>query len=157
LNLKPIDSGVKTLQINQTADTSGSVSPASSPTANLRFGEIPEMKRGQKAKIVVNVDSASPFRSAVLGLLFDQSKLAVRSVKFGDAFGQNLANSNAVPFLNQGGKMFVSLSQNEGVGSSGVLAVIEVEALADGTPAITFDKDVLNFLTADGKNFAVKF
>jgi hypothetical protein len=40
---------------------------------------------------------------------------------------------------------------------SGVLAFIEVEALADGQPEITFERDVMNMLTADGKNFAVKF
>ena len=159
LNLKPIDSGVKTLQINQTADTSGGIAAVSSlPMAQLSFGELPELKKGQKAKIVVKVDGSSTFRSAVLGLRFDEQKLAVRSVKFGDVFGPAVMTTDQMPFLNQGGKMFVSLSLNEGVAaSSGTLAIIEVEARADGTPAITFDRDVLNFLTADGKNFTVKF
>ena len=39
---------------------------------------------------------------------------------------------------------------------AGTLAVIEIEVLADGVPVIAFDNDVLNFLSADGKNFAVK-
>ena len=159
LNVKPIDSGIKTLQINQTADTSGGIAAtATLPTAQLSFGELPELKKGQKAKILVKVDGSSTFRSAVLGLRFDEQKLSVRSVKFGDVFGPTVMSSDQMPFLNQGGKMFVSLSLNEGVAaSSGTLAIIEVEARADGTPAITFDKDVLNFLTADGKNFTVKF
>jgi len=55
--------------------------------------------------------------------------------------------------------MFVTLTSAKDVAenSSGILAYIEVEALADGKQEIAFDKDVLNFLTADGKNFVVKF
>ena len=39
---------------------------------------------------------------------------------------------------------------------SGVLAMIEVEALVDGKVEIKLEKDVLNLLAADGRNFAVK-
>jgi hypothetical protein len=55
--------------------------------------------------------------------------------------------------------MFVSLSSPKDVAenSSGILAYVEIEALADGKPEISFDADVMNMLTADGKNFAVKF
>jgi len=34
--------------------------------------------------------------------------------------------------------------------------VIEVEALVDGAFDVAIDKDVLNFLTEDGKNFAIR-
>ena len=37
----------------------------------------------------------------------------------------------------------------------GVLAYIEIEALVNGKPEISFDKDMLNFLTPDGKNFVI--
>jgi len=40
--------------------------------------------------------------------------------------------------------------------TGGMLAYIEIEALADGKPVITFQRDVLNVISADGKNFAVK-
>jgi hypothetical protein len=82
----------------------------------------------------------------------------VRIVTFGDVFGR-LANTSAPPFLNQNGKMYVSLSSLRGVAekNSGVLAYIEIEALADGKPEISLDADVLNMLTVDGENFAVKF
>ena len=70
-----------------------------------------------------------------------------------------IANSIATPFLNQNGKMFVSFSAGDKALSSteGVLAFVEVEALADGKPEIALEKDVLNFLSADGKNIPVKF
>ncbi|MBC7899390.1 MAG: hypothetical protein H7070_05000, partial [Saprospiraceae bacterium] len=177
LNLRPIDSSVKTLDIGKTADTSmqniepdqtpvampdaaavPAVSPA--PLAELQISaDMPVMKKGDKTKIAIMVKSTSLFRSAVLGLRFDDKKLAVRSVSFGDIFGAGIANTNAAPFLNQDGKMNVSLSLAQGtVGSgSGILAYVEIEALTDGKPEMTLEKDVLNFLAADGKNFAVKF
>ena len=49
------------------------------------------------------------------------------------------------------------VSNDTAANSSGVLAYIEIEALTDGKPEIVFDADVLNFLTADGKNFTVKY
>jgi hypothetical protein len=174
--LRPIDSGVKTLQVNHTSDssatsaiktlqpgteTSDAASSTASPTANVRFSSpLPEnMKKGDRARLAITVDGTKDFRSAVLGFRFDDKKLAVRTIMFGDVFGTDLANSNATPFLNQSGKTFVSLSVPQGVvqSHSGVLAVIEIEALADGQPSITFERDVMNLLTADGKNFVVKF
>jgi hypothetical protein len=67
-------------------------------------------------------------------------------------------NTSATPFLNQNGKTYVSLSAKDdsGAKSEGTLAIIEIEALADGRPEIVFDRDVLNFLTTDGKNFLIR-
>lgn len=175
LNVRPIDTGLKTLQIEQTSDTSAAkeplVEPApiivpsadrsdSSPTARLILPqELPVLKRGEKAKVLVNVNSSAAFRSAVLGLRFDDKKLAVRSVSFGDIFGSKIANTDAPPFLNEKGKMFVSLSLPEGVtlAPNGTLAVVEIEALADGKVELSLEKNVLNLLAADGRNFAMKF
>ena len=173
-NVKPIDSNVKTLQINPASDTSAGkltfqqtslkvAEPTpifNAPTADLQFvPNLPEMKTGEKTKIAIMVKSATAFREAVIGLKFDDKKIAVRTVSFGSVFGTDLAQTYAKPFLNENGKMFVSLSspKDTAQNSSGMLAYIEVEALADGRHEITFDKDILNFLTADGKNFVVKF
>ncbi len=174
--LKPIDNSVKTLQLNQTSDTTKAtdaplVQPVSTeptevktestsaPSVQIRLGsELPEMKVGEKIKIPVILQGSTAFRSGLIGLKFDEKRLAVRSVSFGDVFG-TLANTAATPFLNQNGKMFVSLSAKDETGAKadGTLAIIEIEALVDGKPEITFDRDVLNFLTIDGKNFQVKF
>jgi general secretion pathway protein D len=169
MNLVPIDSGVKTLQIKPTADTSNATQPdepvtqpavSGSPQVVLTLGSGPaEMKAGEKIRIPVMVKSSGPFRSAVLGLRFDDKKLAVRSVMFGDVFGMGTANTAATPFLNQNGKMYISLSMPDKAVSitDGVLAFVEIEALADGKPDIVLEKDVLNFIAADGRNFVVKF
>lgn len=170
LNLKPIDSSVKTLDITRTSNTlvepkavlpEATVAAAQPviPTAGFLMPEMPVLKAGEKAKIAILIDGSSAFRSAVLGLRFDDKKLAVKSVAFGDLFGPALANANAAPFLNQNGKMYVSLSVTDGVviGNAGTLAVVEIEALADGQVELAFEKEVLNVLAADGKNFTVKF
>lgn len=178
LNLKPIETSVKAIEVKQTSDTSVSqtetkgVLPiqaaetaketAANNTAVAELslpGMFKSMKVGEKAVIPVMVKSSAAFRSAVLGLRFDPAKLAVRSVSYGDVFGETMANTSAQPFLNQGGKMFVSFSLKEGVapGTFGILAYVEIESLDEGKPALMLEKDVLNFLTGEGKNFAVKF
>ena len=171
LNLKPIDTGVKTLHLNQTADTSKAVEtpnlkPAvpdtsekvSAPAVEVKLGtEMPEMKAGDKLKIPVIIQGSGTFRSAVMGVKFDGKKIAVRNVSFGDVF--STAGLAATPFINQNGKMYISLTSTDDkdMKMAGTLAFIEIEALSAGRPEITFDRDVLNFLTADGKNFVVKF
>ncbi len=179
--VKPIDSGIKTLNLTQTSaspdkkiETNQKTLPIESeenttkpktetltkPTASIKIlPTLSEMKRGEKTKLAVMVQSGSSFRSAVLGLKFDASRVAVRTVGLGDVFGRELANTPLTPFLNQDGKMFVSLSTDKDVAqnSSGILAYIEIEALTDGKPDISFDADILNFLTADGRTFSVKY
>jgi len=172
VKLRPIDNSVKTLQLKQTSDTIEKAEPTDTAAATpaetapeskrsvaISFGaELPEMKAGTLLKVPVVIDGTSAFSSGVVGLKFDDKKLAVKNVFFGDAFGGKLAGTIATPFLNQNGKMYVSLTTKDGseVNAAGTLAVIEIEVLADGKPAISFDGDVLNFLSADGKNFTVK-
>jgi hypothetical protein len=117
------------------------------------------MKAGEKVKVPVLVNSSTSFRSALVGLKFDPQKLAVRSVTFGDVFGSKLAGSAVTPFVNENGKMYVTLALPEGAAplQTGILAYVEIEALADGIPSMELDKDVVNFLTVDGKNFAMRF
>ncbi len=175
--LRPIDSSVRQLQLNQTSNSL--VPPANVYTPGLDRGssagttetgsvrqaifsfasEIPEMKIGDRIKIPVAIAASGTFRSAILGLKYDDSQVAVRSVMYGDVFGPILAASAAPPFLNQNGKMYVSLSTPDGESKSGsgTLAFVEIEALTNGRPSISFERDVLNVLTADGKNFALNF
>jgi hypothetical protein len=154
--------------LNPTADTSVQSQTQENPVetkSNLPLAELQilptlsEMKAGEKTRLAIMVRSATAFRSVVLGLKFDKDKLAVRAVSFGDVFGGSLANTAAKPFINENGKMYVTLAspRDTAESSSGVLAYVEIEALTDGKPNIAFDGDILNFLTADGKNFTVKY
>lgn len=177
-NIRPIDaSNVKTLQVTPTSDNSkpeNSILPkpmtlplieeveakTNAPKAEIQFlPALGEMKKGEKTKIAVMIKSATGFRSAVLGLKFDANKLAVRSVSYGDVFGGDFAGKEKSPYLNLNGKAYVSLAppKDTAENASGILAFIEVEALADGKQEIAFDADVMNIMTADGRNFTVKF
>ena len=179
--IRPIDStNVKTLQVTPTSDETNNDSESVLPkpvtlplnqlalqntenaalTAQVQFlPNLPEMKAGEKTKVAVLVRSAGSFRSAILGLKFDASKIAVRTVSYGDVFGAGLAGKDQAPFLNQNGKAYISLTSvsDTAQNSSGVLAYIEVEALADGKHELAFDGEIMNFMTADGKNLTVKF
>ena len=172
-NVKPIDVTNKTLKIGETSDVSNTntvgVNQTSlkedapktlAPNADLQIlSTLSEMKAGEKVKLAVMVKSATAFRSAVLGMKFDPAKVAVRSVGYGDVFGSAAAQTAVAPFLNQNGKMYVSLSSSRDIAenSSGILAYVEIEALTAGKPEISFDADMVSMLTADGKSFAVKF
>ncbi len=164
--LRPINSGVKTLNLKETALKANGASiksetiDANAPTATLQFlPKLRAMKAGEKTKFAIMVRSAKAFRSAVLGLKFNESRVAIHSISYGDVFGANLAQTEAKPFFNQYGKLYVSLSSPKDVSenSSGIMAYIEIEALKDGTPNIEFDADILNMLTAEGDNFVLNF
>jgi general secretion pathway protein D len=176
--LKPIDStNVKTLQIEQTSDTSKENVPTqklSLPSensvpkdnkTNVSNGEVQlfptmrAMKVGEKMQVSVIIKSENAFRSAVLALNYDQNKIAIRKVIYGDVFGDKLAEKEATPFLNSKGKMFVTLASDKdlAVGGSDVLAYIEIESLIDGTPEIKFDSNISNILTEDGSSFLLKY
>jgi hypothetical protein len=179
VNLKPIETNIRTLDIgqalaagsdqgNKTVETRktslraetlpapGTV--AAEPKAEFMFGaELPEMARGAKVIIPVLVKSAMPFKLAILALKYDDQKVAVRSITYGDIFGSEQAKSSAIPYLNKGGKMFVSLNPISPIGESGILAYIEIEALADGKPQISFDGEAMNVLSSGGANFALNF
>jgi general secretion pathway protein D len=170
LNLQPIDTSVKTLNFTQTADRPSAVLPPPVSTeagpepaalvAELQLpASLPTLKAGEKTKIAVMINSSASFRSALMGLRFDDKKLAIRSVAYGDVFGPALANNPGSPFLNKDGKMYITLAMPDGVAmtNTGILAFVEVEALTDGQIELSFEKDALNVISADSKNFAVKF
>jgi general secretion pathway protein D len=169
--IRPIDSTTRTIPVSQTADTPDNEtlipkpialpltqlslnSQSSALTANLQFlPALHEMKSGEKTRLAILVRTATPFRSTVLGLSFDDKKIAIRGVSFGDVFGAELAGKAATPFLNQNGKMYVSLAsaKDTAENSSGILAFIDVEALADGLHVMAFDSEIMTMLTNDGQ------
>jgi general secretion pathway protein D len=166
--IRPIESsGVRTIQLPEgnavsTApvdETSATPEPVTTVT-NLAFGGAPVvMAKGDRAVIAVRVQSPENIGSAVLGLKFDSKMLSVRKISYGDAFGQEMEGIEAMPFINQNGKTYVSMVSREGIraGATGVIAFVEVEALMDGVPQLFFDGEITGFLSMDGRNVPVKF
>lgn len=180
--VKPIDTSSKTLNLTETSvptekiltekkvlpiENEETVTPENTetnntakPSATIKFmSSLPEMKRGEKTKFAVMVQSGAAFRSAALGLQYDANKVAVRTLGYGDVFGKEVAQTPLTPFINQGGKTYFSLSTDKDIlpNSSGILAYVEIEALTDGKPEIAFDTDVMNVMAADGKIFSLNY
>lgn len=174
--LKPIDTSVRSLQINPTSQATSTLPVSTFAPLPVTVSQTPDnssdrsmtmtlpkeqapLSKGQRVAIPVFIEGKDEFKSAVVGLRFEQDKVAVRSVSYGDVFGTALAGSAAMPFLNKNGRMYVSMAMPQGSAESatGVIAFIEIEALVDGVPTISFDNDVVNIITADGKSVNVRF
>ncbi|MDM7921582.1 MAG: secretin N-terminal domain-containing protein [Pyrinomonadaceae bacterium] len=171
LLIRPIDTSARTLDIAKTANTFAPV--ASTPVADTATGPVANslsakvmveqlaapLKAGQRVRIAVKAESSAAFRSAVLGLRLDEKAVVVRSVMYGDMFGPALANGVVQPYMNQNGRVFFSVAHPDGAVESNVgsLAILEIEALVDGVPALTLEREAMNFLSADGRNFAIVF
>ncbi|MBX3283148.1 MAG: hypothetical protein KF756_11795 [Acidobacteria bacterium] len=163
-SVKPIDSSVRTLKLTETADRPDNSAStvafkplsAAALSATVRLAPIVAMKTGEKARVAIAFSSPEAFRSAVMGIRYDPTKVAVRSISLGDAFGAK-ADSAVVPFMNADGKTYFSMIAADGlaVSQTGVIAYIDIEALADGVPQVDLDSDVLNLMTADGRNIPV--
>lgn len=178
VSVRPIGTNVRTLDLTKTADTTGAGDKSSgtpetvamrklslveppadtNPQAEFTLGaELAEMTKGQKIVVPVLIKSVSPFRQTILALKYDDQKLAVRAISYGDIFGADQSKSSAIPYLNKGGKTFVSLNAISAVTGSGILAYIEIEALVDGKPQLAFDGEAMNMLSPGGANFALNF
>jgi general secretion pathway protein D len=166
--IRPIEStGVRTVQLsggeNDAVAKIEQVPTVAEPIAsvmNLAFGGAPVvMSKGERTVIAVRVQSPENIGSAVLGLKFDSKMLAVKKISYGELFGQEMEGIEAMPFINQNGKTYVSMVSREGIkaGSSGIIAFVEVEALMDGVPQLFFDGEITGFLSMDGRNVPVKF
>lgn len=111
------------------------------------------LKTGETQQIPILIKSPTALRSALLALNFDGSKMRVKKVSYGEIFGANAAKQTVAPFVNEGGKLIVNLKPSPvTVGTAGILAYIEVEAISDVTPAFAFDETATNLLGADGGN-----
>jgi type II secretory pathway component GspD/PulD (secretin) len=166
--IRPIEStGVKTIQLPESgtsapsdvAETTTNSEPIKS-VSNLSFEVMPMvMAKGERAMIAVRIQSPEHIGSAVLGLKFDSKMLSVKKISYGEAFGNEMAGIEAMPFINQNGKTYVSMVSREGIraGTPGVIAFIEIEALMDGVPQIFFDGEMTGFLSVDGRNVPIKF
>lgn len=162
-----IETPVKTLEIKEKPETeqpavTSEAKPepvANAASVELKLGaEFAEMKAGEKVKIPVVMQGGGLFRTATMGLKFDPAKVAVRNVTHGDVFA-SLANSEAKPFLNEKGSLFVTFTaaDEKGLIPNGTLAYLEVEALVPGKPLIEFDKNMFIFQSAQGVNLPLKW
>jgi general secretion pathway protein D len=142
LGLKPIETTGQILKLTETSDTSVSKSNQNTvQQAELTlFTDVKTLKAGEHARMQILIKSDANFNSAVLALGFDAKKFVVRKVSYGEVFGSALTDKEVKPYFNANGKMYANLSTETltKIQSNDVLAYIEIEALTDGKPELSF-------------------
>jgi general secretion pathway protein D len=167
LNLKPIETTTKTIDLTKTSDTTDKtniepIKPATVPQAGLKFflPEITVMKAGEKAKVQILIESDASFNSAVLALGFDPKKIAVRKISYGEVFGKAMTEQEVKPYYNANGKTYANLSTETltKIEGNDVLAYVEIEALADCKPELSFIPNMFTLINNEsGQGFALTF
>jgi general secretion pathway protein D len=143
---KPIDSSVKTLNIAPTSEKINEPQTEQPPLANsqseavnaeLRVAPLGALKAGEKRRVAVMVKSPLALRLAVLSLGFDAAKIKINRMLYGEVFGAGMANKEMTSFAASNGNLMATFptAPNSNAQGVGVLAYIEIEALADSDNA----------------------
>jgi len=128
----------------------------SASAAELRLvPESQEMRVGEKRRLMLVLKTDAPLNLATATLRFDPRVIAVRSVSKGALFGEKTAAPIIMQSLDPQGVLLVSVtpaSVAPTFSGEGVMLMIEVEALAPGESAVSFDSDKVKFIAADARN-----
>lgn len=113
-----------------------------------------ELRVGEKRRLAVEVNSEAPLGMAVLTLRFDPKVVKINSVTAGTLF----ANAKTAPTITQSidehGVLLVSITPAAGAPMSGKgeLLHLDIEAIAGGDSALTFDLNNVHLMASDGRN-----
>jgi general secretion pathway protein D len=144
-----------------TAATPAGAAPAAGSAELLLLPEQPELKVGERKRVMVFLKTDAPVGLAAAALRFDPKALAVRSV----SHGALTADKSGAPVLTQAvdaarGVLVVSVSPAAGaapLSGEGLLLVVEVEALQAGQTSLAFDADKVHFIATDGRAIRPRF
>ncbi len=116
----------------------------------------PEMRVGERQKLLVLIKTGAPLNLAATTLRFDPRLFAVRSVTKGNLFDTAAHGATLTQSIDPTGSLFTVIAPIGGtpINGMGVLLVIELEALAAGTGDVTFDQAGVHFMTTDGRGLA---
>lgn len=127
--------------------------PAVSVAELLLLPEQQELKVGERRRMMVFLKTDAPVGLATATMRFDPKALAVRSVSQGV-----LTADKATPVLTQSidpsGVLLISITPASGappLTGEGLLVIVEVEALATGEAALSFDADKVHLIATDGR------
>lgn len=154
--VKPEASGDAAAARSAAASSAPAASAPAASTAELTLlPERPEMKTGERRRVMVFMKTAAPIGLATATLRFDPAVIAVRSV----SHGVLTSDASNAPVLTQSvdpkGVLLVSVAPAQGAApltGEGLLVIIEVEALGAGSDAIGFDADKVHFIATDGRS-----
>ncbi len=124
---------------------------------NLRGGITP-LKVGEKRQMAIELATDTPVGLAVLMLRFDPRVVKVTAINPGTLLPPGHTASLTQSVDPKGVYMF-SLSTFNGatpLRGAGSLVLIQIEAIADGDPAFSFDSRSLRLITPDARDVAVE-
>ena len=129
-------------------------------TARLNFaakGEV--LKIGEKKHFAIELNSDIPIGLAVLALKFDPRVVKIRTVAAGTLVGPGTDNAPAItPSIDPTGICLISISalnSKAPMKGSGALVWVEVEAIAAGNAAFTFDKNMIHLVATDARDLVL--
>lgn len=133
-------------------------STASKSACELRLvPEQQEMRVGEKRRLALVLKTDAPLGLAVITLRFDPRRISVRGISHGNLFAGT--QSSAPPIITQSidtkGVLLVSIAPPAGtaqITGAGVLLFVDIEGIASGESAISFDKDNVHLVASDGRS-----
>jgi hypothetical protein len=136
--------------------------PVTRATGAVQLGFTPgsgEMKIGEKRTFAVQFKSDAAFRPAVLTLNFDPHVIRISGVSAGNYF-KDSKNAPTITQTNyENGFVLISITPAAGAGvvsGEGILLNIQVEALAAGESAISFDGPNTRVSASDGNRVVLQ-
>ena len=139
-------------------ETSTSFARNGSPKAQMNLtGGVAPFKAGEKRQMAIELKTDLPVGLAVLMLRFDPKVVKVAAINPGTLLPPGHTASLSQSVDPKGVYMF-SLSTFNGatpLRGGGSLVLIEIEAIAAGDPAFSFDSESLRLITPDARDIAV--
>lgn len=140
-------------------ETSAMVRRNGAPKAQMNLtGGIAPLKAGEKRQMAIELTTEMPVGLAVLMLRFDPKVVKVTAINPGTLLPAGHTASLTQSVDPKGVYMF-SLSTFNGatpLRGGGSLVLIQIEAIAEGDPAFSFDAQSLRLITPDARDIAVE-
>ncbi|HKP73080.1 MAG TPA: hypothetical protein VJT82_09105, partial [Pyrinomonadaceae bacterium] len=116
-----------------------------------------EMRVGEKQRLMLLVQTATPLGLAAATLKFDPRYVAVRGVTQGSLFGEAKdATPVITPSIDPRGSLLALIAPQAAapINGMGVLLFVEVEAVAAGESDVTLDQAGVHLMSVSGQNVA---
>jgi general secretion pathway protein D len=140
----------------KSAATDTSSKPTEKPPLVIELRINPdknEMTVGEKRQFGVELNSDAPLGLAVVMLKFDPNVIKVNGVTPGKLFGDSKAQPTLTQSITQPGSLLISIAPAAGsqIAGQGELVNIDLQAIAAGDAAMSFDLSNVHLVTADGR------
>lgn len=142
------------LSLFESAKKESVVMPLRTSAAELRLiPERSEMRVGEHRRLALVLKTDAPLGLAVVTLRFDPRSVAIRNVATGNLFAGQQNTPAITQSINQNGVLLISIAPPTGaqISGAGVLVFVDIEGMAAGESAVTFDKDNMHMIAADGR------